>query len=302
MSPESSAPRPARSAPRGSLGALPFWAIALGLGLLLAFALASGDESALRTMAVLRRGLWVTVRITLVAFALALLIGVAVGLGRISRRAWLRQLCTLYVELVRGIPMLVLLLWFGYAFAPWLAGVLRELLLGPLQALAALGGPLSGLFGALAASVDACARPSDCLSLELRGILGLAVGYGAYLAEVVRAGIESVPAGQTEAAYSVGMTRRQALRYVVMPQALRLALPPLGNDFIALLKDSALVSVLAVPEMTYEARLHVSRTFQALGVWNLVALFYLVLTLSLSAGVHWLERRTSWGPDGRHGT
>lgn len=289
-----------RETPRGSLGRVPFWVLALAIGLLVVVALVIGDESAMRTVAVLWRGLFVTVRITLIAFVMAMGIGLAVGLGRISRRAWLRQLCTLYVEVVRGIPMIVLLLWFGYAFAPWLATVLRDLLLEPLQALAAFGGPLSGLWGTLAGAVDACERPSDCLSLELRGILGLAIGYGAYLAEVVRAGIESVPQGQTEAAYSVGMTRRQALRWVVLPQALRLALPPIGNDFIALLKDSALVSVLAVPEITYEARLHVSRTFEALSVWNLVALFYLVLTLTMSAGVHWVEKKASWGPDGRH--
>jgi ABC-type amino acid transport system permease subunit len=185
-------------------------------------------------------------------------------------------------------------LWFGFAFAPWIVGLGREALLGPLEALLDAGWRLGGLLPSLAAKVDACSRPSECLPMEARGIVGLGVGYGAYIAEIVRAGIESVGAGQHEAAASLGMSRRQAMRHVVLPQAMRLALPPLGNDLVALLKDSSLISILAVPDLVHVARVHVARTFEALETWNLVALLYLMLTLSLSAGVRWLERRGSW--------
>ncbi|MCB0215261.1 MAG: amino acid ABC transporter permease [Caldilineae bacterium] len=252
----------------------------------------AGDEAGRATLRVLGRGLGVTVRVTLLSFVMALVIGLLLGLGRVSRRRLLRELTSLYVEVVRGFPMLVLILWIGYALVPW---VFQSLMAG-VAWLDGRGLALGGLVPGLLAT---CRRPSDCISPELRGIVGLGLGYGAYVAEIVRAGIQSVQGGQMEAALSLGMSRRQGLRHVVLPQALRLSLPPLGNDFIALLKDSALVSVLTVPDVVYEARVHVAKTFQALEVWNVVALVYLALTLTLSLGVRRLERRSSW-PGGDH--
>jgi polar amino acid transport system permease protein len=272
----------------------PWWLVVLLVGLAAVLLGVANDAGMRETLWVLRRGLLVTVRVTIFGFALALSLGVLAGLGRVSERAWARQPATLYVEVVRGVPMLVLVLWFGFAFAPWIVGLGREALLGPLEALLDAGWRLGGLLPSLATKVDACSRPSECLPMEARGIVGLGVGYGAYIAEIVRAGIESVGAGQHEAAASLGMSRRQAMRHVVLPQAMRLALPPLGNDLVALLKDSSLISILAVPDLVHVARVHVSRTFEALETWNLVALLYLMLTLSLSAGVRWLERRGSW--------
>lgn len=249
---------------------MPPWAAVLFALLAMAGLQLVLDPGARDTLEVVRRGIGTTIRVTLLGFALALALGLAAGLARAGRGIG-REVATLYIEVVRGVPLLVLILWFGFAFAPWLARQLTDL----------------GL-------VSGCERPSDCLPMEARGILGLAFGYGAYIAEVVRAGIQSVDRGQHEAASSLGMSRRQAMRLVVLPQALRLALPPLGNDFVALLKDSSLVSVLAVSELTHEARVHVARTFNALEVWNLVALTYLLLTLTASAGVRWVERRARW--------
>jgi polar amino acid transport system permease protein len=121
--------------------------------------------------------------------------------------------------------------------------------------------------------------------------LGLALGYAAYLAETYRAGIESIHKGQMEAARSLGMSYVQAMRYVVLPQAIRRVVPPLANDFVAMLKDSALVSVVAVPEILQSARLYVSRTFRAFEGYNSAAFLYLVLTLSFIVVVRLIERR-----------
>ena len=126
---------------------------------------------------------------------------------------------------------------------------------------------------------------------EVRGILALAIGYGAFEAEVFRAGIVSIGKGQMEAAKSLGMTYLQSMRYIILPQAIRRVLPPLGNDFIAMLKDSALLTVLAINELTQLSRLRRASTFQIMVTFNVTAFMYLSMTLLLSAGVRWLEKK-----------
>jgi ABC-type amino acid transport system permease subunit len=167
---------------------------------------------------------------------------------------------TLYVEVVRGVPMLVIVLYMGFAVTPSL-------------------------------------REATGNSLDLRGlpaaVIGLSFGYGAYLAEVYRAGIESIPKGQMEAARSLGMGYFQAMRYVILPQAIRVVLPPLGNDFIAMLKDSSLISVIALPEVLQQGRLWISRNFRAFEGFNSVVLVYLVMTLLLSLLVRFIERKSA---------
>jgi len=126
-------------------------------------------------------------------------------------------------------------------------------------------------------------------------VAGLAFGYGAYLGEVYRAGIESIPKGQMEAARSLGMTYLQAMRHVILPQAIRVVLPPLGNDFIAMLKDTSLASAISVRELMLSGRMNTARTFRAFETYTLVGLLYLVMTLLLSLLVRALERKTSGG-------
>jgi len=173
-------------------------------------------------------------------------------------------LSTLYVELIRGVPMLVIVLYMGFAITPALRDASTSWGLG---------------------------------IIDLRGLpaatIALAFGYGAYLAEVYRAGIESIPRGQMEAARSIGMTYFQAMRHVILPQAIRVVLPPLGNDFIALLKDTSLISVVALPEILQQGRLWISRNFRAFEGYNSVAMLYLIMTLLLSLLVRALERRTA---------
>ena len=247
-----------------NLARFPWWAVIVAIiGLYIGLGILASPRyrEVLRFIA---PGLRVTLQATFAAYGLALIIGLVFGLMRVSRNPVLYAVSTLYVEIVRGIPMLVILLYAGFVISPRL----RDTTAGAIT-----------------------------LSDLQEAILGLAIGYGAYLAEVYRAGIESIHRGQMEAARSLGMTYMQAMRYVILPQAIRVILPPLGNDFIAMLKDSSLVAVLAIPDLLQMGRLYISRTFRAFEGYNSVALLYLVMTLLLSLLVRWVERR--WSLHGR---
>ncbi|MDR7521110.1 MAG: amino acid ABC transporter permease [Armatimonadota bacterium] len=260
------------------LDRLPWWVLVLAVGGILVAVRVAASPIYRQVLAFLWDGVLLTLQLTLAAYALALVIGLVAGLMRLSANPVLYTLSTLYVEIVRGIPLLVLLIYIAFVAAP----LLSEALAGAARSL--------GLPG-VAASITAAIR-SDLN----RAIIGLAVGYGAYLAEIYRAGIQAIPKGQMEAARSVGMSYGQAMRFVILPQAIRIVLPPLGNDFIAMLKDSALASAIAVPELTQSGRLFSARTFRAFETYNMVALLYLVMTLLGSVGVRALER---WARTGR---
>jgi polar amino acid transport system permease protein len=195
-------------------------------------------------------GLLNTFIITICAILIALTFGLVTGLGRISRITVLNRLATLYVEIVRGIPLLVWIFYLYFALA-------NMLKLPPLAA----------------------------------AILAMAFCYGAYLGEIFRAGILSVPRGQMEAALSLGMSRGQAIKYIILPQTLKVILPPIGNEFIALLKDSSLVSIVAIPDLLRRGREFASTTFLYFDSYTLVALFYLILTLFFSKLVALMEKR-----------
>ena len=255
------------------------------------------------------RGVMLTIKVTLISFVVALILGLVFGIMRVADgspdlrvNAWKRlayglalfillmvvmpewrtltgaisvflvveatffllpampyTFSTLYVEIVRGVPMLVIILYMGFAVTP----ALRNATQGHID--------LRGLPAA---------------------IIGLSFGYGAYMAEVFRAGIQSIPKGQMEAARSIGMTYFQAMRLVILPQAIRMILPPLGNDLIAMLKDTSLISVIALPEMLQSGRLWISRNFRAFEGYNSVMILYLIMTLFLSLMVRAVERRS----------
>jgi polar amino acid transport system permease protein len=214
-------------------------------------------------LAFVGRGVSLTIYITLSGFFFAMIIGLLVGLGRISNNFVARTLAVTYIEFIRGVPTLVLIFTLALVIVP---GVIDFLGLGNIG-----------------------------ISNTSRGTAALAIIYGAFLAEVFRAGIESVPKGQMEAARSLGMNYRQAMRHIIMPQAIRNILPALGNDFIAMLKDSSLLSVLAVREITHLARLHAGTTFRFRETYLVLAFLYLVMTVSLSLLLRWYERRISSG-------
>ncbi len=206
-------------------------------------------------------GIAVTVYTTLVAFAVALFIGLLAGLGRVSQNVVIRNVAVTYIEFIRGVPTLVLIFTVAFVIVP--------------------------------AAADALGLGNRAISNNTRGIIALAVIYGAFLAEVFRAGIESVPHGQMEAARSLGLNGGQAMRYVILPQAIRNVLPALGNDFIAMLKDSSLISVLAVRDITQMARLHSGSTFRFRESYLVLTFLYLSMTITLSLLLRWYERRLS---------
>lgn len=221
-------------------------------------------------------GIVVTIRLTVVAFVLILVAGLIGGLGRTSKNPVIFAIATIYVEIVRGIPLLVQLIFIYYA-AP--------------QALSALGGAISRLMPPLAFIGDSLVGIQ--LDPFIAAVFGFTICYGAYMSEIVRAGIQTIPRGQMEAARSLGMTSPQAMRYVVLPQAVRAILPPVGNEFVALLKDSSLVSAVAVADLTRRGREFMSSTLLSLETWVLIALIYLVMTLLASRIVAYIERKMS---------
>jgi len=211
-------------------------------------------------------GLGLTLRSTVYAFGIALVIALLAGTGQMSRNVVLRNVARTYVEFVRGIPMLPLIFTVALIIVPEGTDFLNERLE------AWIGWELS-------------------LSFEMRATITLAVIYGAYMAEIFRGGIQSIPPGQTEAGRSLGLTRRQTMRSVVLPQAMRAIIPPMGNDFIAILKDTSLLSVLGALEITQRARQFSASTFKFREGYFVSAFIYLCLTLGLSVLLGILERR-----------
>lgn len=257
----------------------PWWVggiIVIAIG---AFYLVTTQASFGEALAFIRIGIGITITTTLYAYSIALVLGLIAGLGRISRNVVIRNLATLYIELVRGVPILVLIFYIALVAVPDSLGMFKTMGAWFTSiGLGFIGGPLGSI-------------SNDSISLNVRAIIALSVTYGAFLAEIFRAGIQSIGTGQMEAARSLGMSYAQAMRYVILPQAIRNVLPALGNDFVAMVKDSSLVSVLAVRDITQVARLYAGRTFRFREAYTILAILYLGMTLILSFLVRVLERR-----------
>jgi polar amino acid transport system permease protein len=252
---------------------IPYWLLAIILlGVLFAWLIGSdGDYATIFTA--LRRGVVVTLFVSFAAFGLAIALGLVVALGRLSRYRVLREVATFYIEVVRGIPVLVLLFYIAFVGAPQLVFLWNTVFAAAIER--GFVPPLS-------------VRDFD---MTWRAIVALTISYSAFMAEIFRAGIEAVPQGQVEAAESLGLKRRQVMRLVVLPQAVRVVIPPLGNDFVAMIKDSALVSALGVQDITQLGKVYSASTFLFFETYNVVAYLYLVMTISLSLIVRWIEAR-----------
>lgn len=257
----------------------PWWlVVAILLGLFILLQITTNQQMSVIFGAV-AAGLIITIRTTIVAYALAMVIGLFVGLARVSSNKIILNVASFYVEIVRGVPILVLLMYIAFVAVPLgVTGLntLGEWLLKNIH----LGSSLATF------------RTRDFPN-ELRVILGLAVAYGAFESEIFRAGIQSIEKGQMEAARALGMNYFQAMRYIILPQAVRRVLPALGNDFIAMLKDSSLVSVLGVEDITQKAKLYAASTFLFFQTYSILAFIYLTMTVLLSRGVRALENRLS---------
>ncbi len=262
---------------------VPWWAlIIVATGLFLLY-LILANPNYHDTFTYLKAGVSMTLYITMLAFPIATVLGLLTGLMRTSKNVVLYTIATIYVEVIRGIPLVVLILMVAFALVPLYVDLTKSI--GD-WGLARFGAEfLGGLFKNMA---DYSIRT---IPMEIRAVIALAVGYGAFEAEIFRAGIQSISRGQMEAARSLGMSYFQAMRFIILPQAIRRVLPPLGNDFIAMLKDSSLATVLAVNELTQMTRLRRASTFRVMEAFNVAAFLYLSMTLLLSAAVRLLERR-----------
>jgi polar amino acid transport system permease protein len=219
-----------------------------------------------RIVAFVSDGIFVSITLTVSAFILTLIVGMFVGLGRLAKSKIIYGATSLYVEMVRGIPLLVQLMWWYFAFPPVLQRLGKSMNI-----------PMLAEYQANAIAM---------------AIIGLVICYAAYMSEIYRAGIQSIPTGQMEAARSQGMGYFQAMRHIILPQAIRVILPPMGNEFIALLKDSSLVSAVAVADLSRRGREFTSAQFIPIETWMMVALLYLIMTLLSARIVGWVERRT----------
>jgi polar amino acid transport system permease protein len=235
----------------------PWWLAVTATGAVVVAAIIAASGTYQQVFAIVTKGIGVTVFVSLVAYALACAIGLLVAL----------------MEIIRGIPIMVLLFWIAFAGVPVLVIALNWVA-APLRG--------AGLVD------DLMVRDVSLLS---RAVLALTIGYSAFIAEIFRAGIQSVDPGQTDAARSLGLTRLQCFRLVIFPQAIRIILPPLGNDFVAMVKDSSLVSVLGVADITQMGKLYAAGTFRFFETYSIVAYVYLLLTLGLSLALRGLEHR-----------
>ena len=213
-------------------------------------------DLAVSAMPLLLMGALVTVKITALSVGLGVVIGLFVGIARICNVRILRIISAVYVDFLRGTPLLVQIFLIYFA-VPVITGIRMD---------------------PFVAAITSCS-----------------INSGAYVAEIFRAGIQSIDEGQMEAGRSLGLTWKQTMCYIIIPQAFKRVIPPLGNEFIALLKDSSLVSVIGFEELTRRGQLIIARTYGSLEIWTCVAIIYLIMTLTISRLVAYLERRNAKG-------
>jgi polar amino acid transport system permease protein len=199
----------------------------------------------------LLQGALLTIAVSLLSFGLALVLGLATGLARISRLTVLRVVAACYIQFIRGTPLL-LQLFFIYYVLPYVGIV---------------------------------------LSPFVSGATGLTLNYAAYMAEVFRSGIQAIPKGQWEAGASVGMSRRLMLRRIILPQAVRIIVPSLGNFFVSIFKDSALVSVITMRDLMFSGQLLASATYKHFEIFTMVAVIYFMISYPTAKFVEWIEAR-----------
>ena len=225
----------------------------------------------------LTRGLLTTLRLSLWSGVLAMIAGLVMGLFRVSPSLFKRQLAGTYVGLIRNTPPLVLIFIFYFFIGDQIMALLHveDLMAGLSET---MRNALSWPFG-----------PMNRFPQFLSAILTLALFEGAYIAEIVRAGVQSVETGQWEAATGLGMTRMQAMRHVILPQALQRMLPALAGQFISIVKDSAIVSVISIEELTFQGQQIMTTTYMSFEVWITVFAMYFVLTFLCSSAVRRLE-------------
>jgi polar amino acid transport system permease protein len=255
------------------LSRLPYWLLGAILIAVIAFWTIFSDADLYTIFSAVRKGVATTIYVSVIAYSASLLLGLVWCLMRVSNSRVLQEISSFYVEIIRGVPMLVLLYFISFVGAPALVSGLNW-----------LGRPLidAGIF------TEINVRQVD---FTARAILALTIGYSAFISEVLRAGIESIEKDQREAAQTEGANYWQTMRFILLPQAVRNVLPALGNEFIAMLKDSALVSALGVQDITQLGKVYSASTFKFFETYSIVALLYLIMTLGLALVIRWVEKR-----------
>jgi polar amino acid transport system permease protein len=244
----------------------PWWLVILVItGLWLLYEMLS-DEVYASALRVLSKGLWITLAVAVVAYLGACLMGLGLAIMGLSRHLVLRQAARLYIEVMRGVPIIVLLLYVAFVLVP---------------------GVVAGINALVGEDV---LRTRD-VPLLYRAVLALMLAYSAFLAEIFRAGLQAVDKGQIEAAQALGLNGWQRFRHVRFPQAFRLILPPLGNDFVAMVKDSSLVAVLGISDVAQLAKVTAAGNFRYFETYNVAAFLYLVMTIGLSLLLRRFEAR-----------
>ena len=200
----------------------------------------------------LLKGLQITIQISVLSMVLGMILGLLIAFVRMSKHIILQEAAVIYIEISRGMPILVFIFWVYYGIP------------------ALMGFTLSGFTS---------------------GIVALTLKYTGYLAEIFRAGIEAIKSGQKEAAFSLGFSRIQTMRRIVLPQAVRIVVPPAGSAFVGLIQDSALVSIIGVADLMRQAQLAVAKTFRPFEIYTAVSILYLGVTLMLSNINNYIERR-----------
>ena len=251
----------------------PYWLVAVCLiGLCLGYVIFTNDIYA-QVFDKVTNGIGITIFVTIIGFSCASIIGLGLAVMSLSRFIALRQIARFYIEVIRGLPILILLFFIAFAATPGLVWA-ANMITAPLQK--------SGVMDAITIRD---------FSLLARAMFALMIGYSAFIAEIFRAGIQSVDKGQIEAAKALGLSGWQRFRLIVFPQAIRTILPPLGNDFVAMVKDSSLVSVLGVADITQLAKVYAAGSFRYLETYSIAAYVYLILTIGLSMALRTLEQR-----------
>ena len=228
---------------------------------------------------VLMQGLFTTIRLTVWSTLLAMIFGFVTGILRTTPRLFNRLIGRSYVELIRNVPPLVLIFIFYFFVSDQIMP-----LLGVEEFIRSCSPNTQKVLGFFFS-------PPNLFTAFLSGMFTIAVFQGAYITEIVRAGIQSISKGQWEASYALGLSWRQQMTYIILPQALRRVLPPLANEFINTLKYSAIVSVISIQELTFQAMQVMAATYVTIEIWLTVTVIYLVMCMTLSLGVQWLERR-----------
>ena len=251
----------------GELSAIDAWwgLVAVVFALILLLVIFRPDPYG-RILTFVQDGIVVTIFITITTFALTMILGLICGLGRVSKNRVIYGVTSVYVEIIRGIPLLVQLLVWYFAVPALIVQVGNAIHFRPFQQY--LANPI------------------------VMAIVGISICYAAYMAEIVRAGIEALPTGQMEAARSLGMTKSQSMRYVILPQVYRSIMPTIGNEFIALLKDSSLISVVSVADLTRRGREFLSFSSRPIETYLMMALLYLLMTLISARIARIVENKT----------